>query len=372
MIHTVSDYLYVKASQLKIPLAGTFELSPVCNFSCKMCYVRKTMGQIQAEGKRLRTAREWLELARECKEAGMLFLLLTGGEPFLYPGFKELYIQLHKMGFIININTNGTMIDEATVAWLKEYAPSRINITLYGASEETYGRICGNPGGYKRAIRAVEMLLEAGIPVVMNASMIPENAQDMGKIWEIGRGYGINTRIATYMFPPSRREAEQTDSRFTPMESARLFMEKLRWQAGERYLELLRQKAESVCLEGEADWGVSQEPDAMRCRAGRCTCWIAWDGTMTACGMMDFPRREYPFEDGFALCWKRLNEAVRSASVLSGCSGCPHKELCNPCVAMLVTEAGDPNQKAPYLCHMTRCIREIIDEELEKYDHEKE
>ena len=36
----VLDYLHRKAAARKIPLSGTFELSPVCNFSCRMCYLR--------------------------------------------------------------------------------------------------------------------------------------------------------------------------------------------------------------------------------------------------------------------------------------------------------------------------------------------
>ena len=114
-MHKFSDYLFQKASINKIPLSGTFELSPVCNFSCKMCYVRKTSDQIKKEGKCLRDWTEWLELAKQCREAGMLYLLITGGEPFIYPHFKELYGALHSMGFLISINTNGTMIDEETV-----------------------------------------------------------------------------------------------------------------------------------------------------------------------------------------------------------------------------------------------------------------
>ncbi len=367
---TVTDYLYAKAAQQKIPLGCTFELSPVCNFSCKMCYVRKTPGQIAAEGKRLRTADEWLALAKQCKEAGVLYLLLTGGEPFLYPGFKELYIALHKMGFVLSINSNGTMIDETTVAWLKEYAPSRINITLYGASSETYGRICGNSSGYDKAIKAIEMLMEAKIPVVMNSSMIPENADDLEKIVAIGHGYGINTRVATYMFPPARRDAEDTDSRFTPQQSAALYIRKLRCSLSpEGYAHWLDQKQEQ-CQTDREDWGESLDPEFMRCRAGRSSFWVSWDGTMTACGMMPFPRQERPFEDDFAACWQRLNEAVRTTAVLSGCSGCPRKELCSPCVAMLVTENGDPNQKAPYLCALSGCIAEYIHSELEKRDNE--
>ena len=75
----VSDYLHAKASRRKVPLSGTFELSPVCNFACKMCYVRKTPEQIRREGKALIPWQAWLELAKQCRDAGTLYLLLTTG-----------------------------------------------------------------------------------------------------------------------------------------------------------------------------------------------------------------------------------------------------------------------------------------------------
>ena len=93
-----------------------------------MCYVKMTKQQ-QENISRLRTNEEWLNLAKQARDEGMLFLLLTGGEPFLVENFKDLYIELHKMGFCISINTNGTMIDESVVEWLKRYPPMRINMT---------------------------------------------------------------------------------------------------------------------------------------------------------------------------------------------------------------------------------------------------
>ncbi len=370
-MNTVTDYLYAKAAKNHIPLGGTFELSPVCNFSCKMCYVRKTHEQIHAEGKRLRSADEWLALAKKCAEEGMLYLLLTGGEPFLYPGFKELYIALHKMGLVISINSNGTMIDEHTVAWLKEYAPSRINITLYGANEATYGRICGNREGYHRAVKAIKLLLDAKIPVVINSSMIPENADDLEEIVKFGHGLGINTRVATYMFPPVRRDAEETDSRFTPEESARLQIRHVRCAVSrEAYIDWLERKSKIGEEETAGDWGASLEPDFMKCRAGRSGFWISWDGTMTACGIMGFPRKEFPFEDDFAACWKRLNDAVLSTQVLSSCAGCPKKELCRPCAAMVASECGDVNGKPEYLCALAQSLQKQIHTELEEIKNE--
>ena len=75
--------LYNKAGRARIPLSGTFELSPVCNFSCRMCYVRKTPQEVRESPRGILTLNQWLEIAREAREQGMLFLLLTGGEPLL-------------------------------------------------------------------------------------------------------------------------------------------------------------------------------------------------------------------------------------------------------------------------------------------------
>lgn len=366
----VSDYLYRKASARKIPLGGGFELSPVCNFACKMCYVRKTPEQIAQSGKRLKDWTEWLSLAEQCRKEGTLYLLLTGGEPFLYPHFRELYMELHRMGFILSINSNGTMINRETVEWLKTAAPSRINITLYGSSPETYGRLCGNPDGYMRARNAIQMLKDAGIPVVINASMIPENACDLESIIQFGRELGLNTRMATYMFPPARREAEESDSRFTPEASAEVFLRKQRClMSDEQYLIMLReqiQKAETLKQQTEEDWGTGEE--YMRCRAGRSSFWVSWDGKMTACGMLPFPIQTDPFVEPFRNCWLELTHQVRTTPVLQECMSCPKKEICRPCVAMLYAENGDVNRKAPYLCELADCILEKMKCELKKLE----
>lgn len=366
----VSDYLHKKASQKKVPLSGTFELSPVCNFSCKMCYVRKTQQQINCEGKQIIPWQKWLELAKQCKEAGTLYLLLTGGEPFIYPGFKQLYTELHKMGFVIYINTNGTMIDESTVEWLKQFSPGRINITLYGTSAETYEKICGNKDGYKKAMDAIHMLKEAKIPLVINASMIPENADDMEEIILTGKNLGINTRVSTYMFPPMRRDVEEKDSRFTPQQSAAMYLRKLKGKlTPEGYLNHLKKcHIDCDCDSEQDNWGQNEE--FMNCRAGRSSFWINWEGNMTACGMLDFPIKTTPFVKSFKECWMELTDTVRATPVLAGCHGCPKRHICSPCVAMIYGETGTVDEKSEYMCRLTDSILEHVKEELEMIDDE--
>ena len=219
----IIEHMHRRAVAQGIPLSGTFELTPLCSMACKMCYVRISPEELAATGKRLRTADEWLALAREAKEQGMLLLLLTGGEPFLYPEFRRLYTELRQMGFVISINSNATLITEETVAWLKENPPQRINITLYGASDATYARLCGHPTGFTQVTRAIELLRDAGISVKLNCSVTPENVCDLEDIIAYSDEHKLVLQATSYMFPPLRRDAESVgrNARFAAEECAR-------------------------------------------------------------------------------------------------------------------------------------------------------
>ena len=95
---------------------------------------------------------QWLELARQAVDNGMVFLLLTGGEVFLRPDFFEIYTPLTRMGLVLTLFTNGTLITDEIASRLAEAPPSRTEITLYGATAETYEAVTGIPGSYARCI----------------------------------------------------------------------------------------------------------------------------------------------------------------------------------------------------------------------------
>ena len=124
---TIEQQMFAMATEKKVPLYGVLELLPLCNLNCDMCYVRMSREEMEEVG-RLRTMEEWTKTAEDMMRAGTLFVLLTGGEPLLYPHFRELYQKLRELGMIITINTNGTLIDEAWADFFAENKPRRINI----------------------------------------------------------------------------------------------------------------------------------------------------------------------------------------------------------------------------------------------------
>lgn len=74
---TAEAFLLRRAAKTGVPITGSFELTPLCNLNCKMCYVRMNRTE-QEKISRLQTAEEWTALAEKLRDAGTLFLLLTG------------------------------------------------------------------------------------------------------------------------------------------------------------------------------------------------------------------------------------------------------------------------------------------------------
>ena len=181
----VEKRLVAKATAAHIPITASFELTPCCNLQCDMCFISMKQADMMAQGG-LKDLDFWLRVAGELKEMGTLFILLTGGEPLLYPHFKELYRELRRMGFILTLNTNGTCIDEETVRLFHESRPRRVNVTLYGASRETYEKLCHHASGFDRCMNGLALLKEYDIDTKLNVSVVKENLEDFEKILEIG------------------------------------------------------------------------------------------------------------------------------------------------------------------------------------------
>lgn len=304
----LTQYIVSKAVKKKVPAQGTFELTPCCNLSCKMCYVRLSKEEQEKQGG-LRSAAEWLRIAEEARDQGLLFLLLTGGEPFIRKDLPELVKGLQKLGIVVSLNSNGTLINEKTVEWLKRTPPSRINITLYGFSNETYQQLSGIPDGFDRVMKALTLLKEAGIAVKLNCSVTPLNVQDMPAIIRFATENEYPLQITTYMFPPLRRDENQVghNMRFNPEEAALHLVRAQKMQYGIESVERsLRQCEEMVDnTDEDCQLELSKEGDKVLCTAGRGSFWITWKGELSACGMIPHQGNDV-FETGFSEAWKKL------------------------------------------------------------------
>ena len=208
----IKERLQRKAALAGLPISGTFELTPRCNLSCRMCYVRMTPEEMAAFGREL-TAQEWISLGEEATRAGMRFLLLTGGEPILRPDFTEIYSAMSQLGLSISINTNGTMMSQQVRQLLEKRPPSQLNITLYGPNEETYKALCGNPHAYAKTLDSIRWARDFGIFLNVNVTVTPWNVDRISELEALADREGLHLRLTYYNFPPTRRNTKTDFSR---------------------------------------------------------------------------------------------------------------------------------------------------------------
>lgn len=344
-----------KCAELGIPVSGVFELTPRCNLQCKMCYVRLTPEQMTPIG-RERTAEEWLDLARQARDAGMAFLLVTGGEPTLRADFCQIWEGLAGMGLSISINTNGTLLSPEIRQLWHRLPPAQVNITLYGTCRQDYEALCRNGDAFDAVVDALDWLKQEGILVHLNTTIVPTNYDKWMLLEQFAKDRGLELRMTTYCFPPNRRDCSCFE-RLTPEQAGRLMVQDCYFREG---AEVIKTKA----LDLDAPLQRSCELDngePMSCLAGRSQFWLTWDGKLTPCAMLPCPAA-HPFADGFTTAWQQLMELCDPIRLCPECVDCPDRRSCMNCAAVTFAETGRFDGKPEYMCQMNRTYRQALAE----------
>lgn len=332
----IFNQLHQWAKLNSVPLSATFELTPFCNFKCVMCYVRLDNEQAAAQGEML-SADVWLEIARQAKQLGTLNISLTGGEPMSHPDFWYIYSELNKMGFLISLISNGSLIDESAIEKFKLYGmPYCVKLTVYGASNETYFRTCNSPDGFTKVSKAIDLLKASGVPIKATSTIVRENADDLQAIYRFAREKGI-TMQHTVSVVKSARGATNTaeKSRFALSDFPKeLTLDEL-------------EKSKFPPLESPFAW----------CSSYKSSFWMTWHGHMQLCSFMSFPFIQY--SGNLAADFAALNDKLQKLKSPAECSECEWKMFCQRCPGILCAESGDPERTDSDLCDMAKRLHGI-------------
>lgn len=344
----------LQARELGIPAFGTFELTPLCNFDCKMCYVHLTPERMHELG-RLRTAGEWLDMARQARDAGMVGVTLTGGEVLTRPDFEEIYAGIVEMGLFVSVLSNGSLVDEHVVDLFRRMPPAYLRFTLYGASNETYERLCGAPDGFDRVMRGLALLRDAGIDFALSTTETILNVGDFDAIERIARELDTSLVAGATLVGAVRGATSSAHELRTS--HVRL--------PGDR----------SVAIEGPTGparprRGAGDGPFAT-CGSYRCSFWLDWNGDMDLCSFMSSCKVK-PFETGFVFAWEQLLAKIGELSLPAACVNCADLAFCATCPGISEAETGHPDRRADVMCDKARALRRWCEKsEKGAIDHDR-
>lgn len=346
---TIKDYTFKKAAQKKIPVSGTLELTSRCNLNCRMCYIHMDSNEQCKYGKELSTE-EWIAIANQAIEEGMIYCLLTGGEPLLRHDFEVIYKHLVKKGVLVTVNTNGILITSSLIQLFKDYRPEKINVSLYGSSNTTYTSVCGSDS-FEKVKQNIRLLKDAGIQVNINTTFTKLNIMDLEEIVYFAKEEKIPIRMTSFIFPPVRNGHDKEDGIYLTQEEmgkyAAIF-DKLTMT--QEKIEKRKQFIEQ-CLEEVVE--IEEVEKKLSCMAGRGSFWVSWNGEMYPCGMLDTYKaslKELNFKDA----WINIVEQTKSIYLPKECSNCQYKKLCTSCAAVSLSLHGKSNTLPQDMCIRTK------------------
>ena len=316
----VRQFLNFRAREKNTPINGTFELTPLCNLDCRMCYVH--LNREQLCGVELMTTEQWKQIMNQAVDAGMMYATLTGGECLTYPGFRELYLHLRSLGVEVSVLSNGVLLEGAMADFLIANPPARLQITLYGASNEGYARVTGH-AQFTRVMANIRRMRDAGIP--LSIAVTPNAFMTDGEdIIRTIAGEKLPYRINSGLISPRENTGRELADADLDL-YVRLLKLQNRLKNRDDYVPVDENSLPDPEGCGDAACGV-------RCGAGRSSFSIGWNGIMRPCNT--FPGIEASVTElGFRESWRRINTFVNSYPLPIECEGCPYRRVCKHCAA---------------------------------------
>ena len=326
-----------KASELRIPVSGSIDLTQRCNLGCIHCYLG---GNARGAAHGEMDTGKIVSIIDELCEAGCLYLLITGGEPLLREDFAEIYRHAKEKGLVVTVFTNGTLITDEILDLFEDLPPHVVDISLYGATAAVYEKITRVAGSYDRCMQGISRLLSRKIQVNLKTILMTANVHEVFDIEHIAKGLGVKFRFDAEIFPRLDGGKTPLDLRVPPVDAIAIELsdnkKRSQWKS---YFEKTRNQ---------------KVPDRLyNCGAGITGFHIDSYGNLQPCLMVT--TLKYSLSTGsFMSGWRDVIPEIgaRESGGATACNSCEERFLCSFCPAFFELENGFGDIPSQYICSM--------------------
>lgn len=352
--------IYGSAPGRRIPITGSIEVTARCNLRCAHCYINLSACDHEAKDRELKTE-EFYGIIDQIADEGCLWLLFTGGEPFIRQDFMDIYTYAVKKGLLVTLFTNGTYITPEIADRIAELPPLSIEITLYGSTKETYESVTGIPGSYGRCMNGIVLLMERKLPLELKTMVMTLNKKE---VWDM-KAYAENLGLK-FRFDPVLNL--RLDGRGGP-ESFRIPSHEV------AALDLMDEKRLMEWNEFIEKFSGPPSEYIYDCGAGINTFNIDPNGKMSVCTLVRRPAyslKHYTFHE----VWHELIPQIisRKRMQMTPCRSCELISMCGQCPGMSQLECGDDESQIDYLCDIAHMRAEAfgLTKQKKEGDHYEE
>jgi radical SAM protein with 4Fe4S-binding SPASM domain len=340
--------------QTRFPVEVSIEVTRRCPLECLHCYNNLPMNDAGARRAEL-TLDEHRRLLDELAELGTLWLLYTGGEVFARPDFLDIYRTAKSKGFLITLFTNGTLITPRVADALAEWRPFAVEITLYGATKQTYEALTQIPGSFEKCMRGIQELMERKLPLKLKTVPTTVNLHEVYAMKRFAEEeLGVEFKFDPLVNPRIDCSSSPLGVRLSPEEVVALD-----FHDPHREHEYRRMAVNDASLGSGSKTKAGQ---VYSCGGGVNSFAVDPGGRLTICVLSH--RDTYEWRKGSARdAWENFFPRVRQKPKTrpTKCDDCRIQSLCGMCPANGELENGDAEEPVEFLCQVAHVRAMALD-----------
>ena len=177
------------SGDLGAPLYIAWQVTNECNLACLHCI------EESGPGKAFRDELDDGQVFAVLEQAMDLevpYLSFSGGEPMVHRRFFDMVAYVCGRNGQLKIETNGHYLDSENCARLKDLGVKAVQVSLDGATRETFNRMRVR-GDFDKAVQGVRNLRAAGVPIEINYSPTSFNAHEIGTAVDLAADLGADS-----------------------------------------------------------------------------------------------------------------------------------------------------------------------------------
>jgi len=357
-----------KALNERIPITGSFEITHRCNLKCVHCYLGDQQ-EIREHHQDELSTNQVKAIFDEVVDAGMLNMSITGGDPMMRKDFPELYTYLIRKGVLVTVFSDAVLITDKIIALFLRYQPRTVEVSVYGATEETYEKVTQVKGSYLKFRRGIDKLKENGLRFILKTVLMTVNKHELVAMEALADEYDVAFHYDSAIFPCVPHEDNQGNSNLKKG-SVLVDFPEFNMAANPVMDPLgLRVSPEEIV---DIDFSTAQRQDKwlgiydhekdkafsdklFQCGAGLTGFHVDPYGLLHPCVITEsisYDLKKGSFSEGWAGEMAGMRETVADDEY--ECNSCEARPICGGCPGVFELENGSPHKKSAYMCETTQ------------------
>ena len=302
------------------PLHAEIEITKKCPLKCKHCYNNSGV-----EKREELTSKEFIKILEELKNAGVIKIAITGGEPTIKKGFTEICKYASRSFLAVAVMSNGYNINQEMVNELVQCKDNLLFQISIDGNEEHHNKIRGVDDSFKKACNAVKILSENGFKVSISFTCNLENYSDIEYVTKLVKNlgavqisYGLTMDIGRASINKMANKVDLVDFYNQIKELKRKYMD------SRFYINISEEAAQQVTQSVQANCGLGINQITIRENGdvSPCVCFFYSIGNLKKQKLSEVLSIE------FCETVKKLKEPS-----LEICQGCLNSTKCGKCIA---------------------------------------